>query len=263
MKPPLILADWDEEHGPLIIDSIFPENSNVIDDSPEVLITRCYISAQSIFARVPFSKINFNIPMVGIKKLAIVFFDVVDDESVRGDKRPFILVIFAPLDTNYGLVAPISEIVEPYVEKYKDDTIPDLEELQEKLEHLLEHYEYEPVEVTAETQLPPAAGTAGTAGTAGMAGPNLRIRTTVKSGSSNVSRAQTSIAKKIERSSYLDIGNKMFSIRVGPWKPAEIESLEKLVAEGVSSREIAKTIHRTLKDVQQKIELLGEKKENS
>src|SRR5271157_6168085 len=80
-KPPIILADWNEERGPLIIDSIFPEKYQDMDDSPEVLVTRCYINAQSIFARAEFSKINFSIPMVSIKKLAIVFFDVVPDRS--------------------------------------------------------------------------------------------------------------------------------------------------------------------------------------
>lgn len=257
MKPPLILADWSEDEGPLIIDSIFPDKADIIDDSPEVLVTRCYISAQSIFARVAFSKINFNIPMVGIKKLAIVFFDVVEDESVRGDKRPFILVIFAPLDTNYGLIPSISEIVEPYVEEYKKDTIPNLEELQVKLEHLLENYDGEPVDVAEHAQMPPpkAAATKAAATKAAVT-PNLRIRTTVKSASKKVSPSSTSMAKKIEGSSYFDIGKKMFSIRVGPWKPVEVENLQKLMEDGMSSREIAKALHRTLKDVQQKMESL-------
>jgi len=83
-KPSIILADWNEERGPLIIDSLFPEQFGDLDDSPEVLVTRCYINAQSIFARADFSKINFSVPMVSIKKLAIVFFDIILDQKVRG-----------------------------------------------------------------------------------------------------------------------------------------------------------------------------------
>lgn len=235
MKPPIILADWDEEKGPLIIDSLFPDTSDNIDDSPEVLVTRCYISAQSIFARVAFSKINFNIPMVGIKKLAIVFFDVVEDATVRGDKRPFILVIFAPLDTNYGQIDPIGEIVEPYLVQYKNDTIPNLHELQEKLEKYLES--------TAQ----PFLGGKEELPAVDSHEPTIRVRTRKNSS------ADASIKETIQGSSYMDLGKKMFSIRIGPWNPQELDHLRELAKKGLSSREIAQALHRTLKDVEKKL----------
>jgi hypothetical protein len=132
-KPSIILADWNEERGPLIIDSIFPEAFGDLDDSPEVLVTRCYINAQSIFARVEFSKINFSVPMVSIKKLAIVFFDIVPDDKVRGGKRPFILVVFVPIETSYSVVEPIGKVLDPFLDMYKKDTIPELVMLQDQV----------------------------------------------------------------------------------------------------------------------------------
>jgi hypothetical protein len=137
-KPSIILADWNEERGPLIIDSLFPEQFGDLDDSPEVLVTRCYINAQSIFARADFSKINFSVPMVSIKKLAIVFFDIIADEKVRGGKRPFILVVFVPIETNYRLIEPISKVVDPFLDVYKHETIPELVVLQDQVAKAIE-----------------------------------------------------------------------------------------------------------------------------
>ncbi|NMC07094.1 MAG: hypothetical protein GYA24_17895 [Candidatus Lokiarchaeota archaeon] len=137
-KPSIILADWNEERGPLIIDSLFPEQSGDLDDSPEVLVTRCYINAQSIFARADFSKINFSVPMVSIKKLAIVFFDIVPDDKVRGGKRPFILVVFVPIETSYSLIEPISKVIDPFLDLYKHETIPELVVLQDQVAATIE-----------------------------------------------------------------------------------------------------------------------------
>jgi hypothetical protein len=138
-KPSIILADWNEERGPLIIDSLFPEQFGDLDDSPEVLVTRCYINAQSIFARADFSKINFSVPMVSIKKLAIVFFDIITDEKVRGGKRPFILVVFVPIETNYRLIEPISKVVDPFLDMYKHEEIPELVMLQDQVAQAIEN----------------------------------------------------------------------------------------------------------------------------
>ncbi len=138
-KPSIILADWNEERGPLIIDSLFPEQFGDLDDSPEVLVTRCYINAQSIFARADFSKINFSVPMVSIKKLAIVFFDIILDEKVRGGKRPFILVVFVPIETSYRLIEPISKVVDPFLDVYKHETIPELVVLQDQVAAAIEN----------------------------------------------------------------------------------------------------------------------------
>ena len=153
-KPSIILADWNEERGPLIIDSLFPEQFGDMDDSPEVLVTRCYINAQSIFARADFSKINFSVPMVSIKKLAIVFFDIVPDEKVRGGKRPFILVVFVPIETSYRVVEPISKVIDPFLDMYKHEAIPELVVLQDQVAAAIEN---ETSPRTKQEQVIPAA----------------------------------------------------------------------------------------------------------
>ncbi|MHA1714149.1 MAG: zinc ribbon domain-containing protein [Promethearchaeota archaeon] len=136
-KPPIILADWDEEKGPIVVKSLFKEDSVTIEDSPEVLVSRCFISAQSIFARDPFRKINFSLPMVPIKKQAFVFFDVIEDADVRGGKRPFLLIIFVPIDTKHGMMDVVADFVEPYIVEYKSGRIPNLQELQDGILDIL------------------------------------------------------------------------------------------------------------------------------
>jgi len=138
-KPDLILADWSESEGPIIVKAIFsPQMSDSTTNSPEVLVTRCYISAESIFAKERFAKIQFNLPMVTIKKLAVVLFDTVSDTTVRGDLRPFLLVIFVPLDTKYAITDAIIKVAGPYVDEYKNGLIPDMETLQLEVGTVLE-----------------------------------------------------------------------------------------------------------------------------
>lgn len=76
--------------------------------------------------------------MVAIKKLAIVLFDTVSDTTVRGDLRPFLLVIFVPLDTRYAVTDAIIKIAEPYDDTYKNGQIPNLETLQVEVQAVLE-----------------------------------------------------------------------------------------------------------------------------
>ncbi|MFX0100288.1 MAG: hypothetical protein ACFFCS_11955, partial [Candidatus Hodarchaeota archaeon] len=219
MDIPLILADWDEEKGPKIIKSIFPEASSNIDDSPEVLVTRCYISAQSIFARVEFSKINFNLPMVSIKRLAIVFFDIVMDESVRGDRRPFILVVFAPIETNYSFVEPIGEAVEPFLEEYKNERIPNLEKLQETISGILSGEvatpSMKPVPASAPSTAPRQIPVIEEKAPKRLA--PSRIRVSVKSGGK--SRIQD-VSKEPQ---FINASTLSQKIRIGPWKQWEID----------------------------------------
>jgi hypothetical protein len=137
-KPDVILADWDEEIGPIIVKSIFPVLGENTANNAEVIATRCYVSAESIFAKEKFSKIHFNLPMIAIKKLAVVSFDVISDETVRGAHRPFMLILFVPLDTNYSVTDALLQITEPFIDTYKNGQIPDLKLLQDKALAVLE-----------------------------------------------------------------------------------------------------------------------------
>ncbi|MBN2153119.1 MAG: zinc ribbon domain-containing protein [Candidatus Lokiarchaeota archaeon] len=130
-KPNVILADWDEEIGPIIVKAIFPALSGNTANTPEIIATRCYVTAESIFAKEKFSKIHFNLPMITIKKLAVVNFDVISDETVRGSRRPFMLVLFVPLETSYTVTDSLLEVTAPFIETYKAGQLPDLEALQD------------------------------------------------------------------------------------------------------------------------------------
>ncbi len=137
-KPGIILADWDEEIGPVIVKSIFPALGGGTVNTPEIIVTRCYVSAESIFAKEKFSKIHFNLPLITIKKLAVVNFDVIADDSVRGSRRPFMLVLFVPLDTNYTVTDALLPITAPFIEAYKAGQVPDLGVLQNQVAAVLE-----------------------------------------------------------------------------------------------------------------------------
>ncbi|NMC05500.1 MAG: zinc ribbon domain-containing protein [Candidatus Lokiarchaeota archaeon] len=137
-KPGVILADWDEEIGPVIVKSIFPALDAGTANNPEVIATRCYVSAESIFAKEKFSKIHFNLPLIAIKKLAVVSFDIISDDTVRGAHRPFMLILFVPLDTSYSITDALLQVTEPFIETYKGGQVPDLEALQDKALAVLE-----------------------------------------------------------------------------------------------------------------------------
>ncbi len=137
-KPNVILADWDEEIGPVIVKAIFPALDGSTANSPEIIATRCYVTAESIFAKEKFSKIHFNLPMITIKQLAVVNFDVISDESVRGSRRPFMLVLFVPLDTSYTVTDSLLQVTAPFIETYKAGIVPDLEALQGQVAAALE-----------------------------------------------------------------------------------------------------------------------------
>ncbi|MHA1370561.1 MAG: hypothetical protein ACTSRA_12720, partial [Promethearchaeota archaeon] len=245
--PPIILADWDEEQGPLIIDSLFPDNgSEVIDDSPEVLVTRCYITAQSIFARTEFEKINFNIPFVSIKKMAMIYFDVIADESVRGGKRPFILIIFAPINIGYRDMETISKVVEPYIEQYKHDTIPNLADLQQELRNILSiesttaGQEVSPITTRESVSSMQEAGTnalnalpAESPDDQGSLPTRLKIRVVKKTSKSSGDRNHV-LSPDLPK-----FDKRVFHMRVGPWSEEETKRLIELKNRGLDPRKIA------------------------
>ncbi len=137
-KPPIILANWHEDEGPTIIESIFPPELAGTAHTPEVLISRCYISTESVFAKGDYSKTNFTLPMLAIKKLALVNVDVLTLNEGNDRKAPFFMVIFVPLDTPPAALDGIIEIIEPCIEEYKSGKVPDLELLQDEIQRGLE-----------------------------------------------------------------------------------------------------------------------------
>ncbi|HME56162.1 MAG TPA: zinc ribbon domain-containing protein [Candidatus Lokiarchaeia archaeon] len=136
--PPVILANWDEMEGPIIVKALFPAELAGTSHTPEILISRCYISAESIFAKEKFTKINFSLPLIALKKLAIVFFDMLNESAEKNEVFPFLLVIFVPIDTVYAMMESILKIVEPCIEQYKSGQFPELESMQMEIGQVLE-----------------------------------------------------------------------------------------------------------------------------
>lgn len=242
MEPIVILADWDEQKGPLIVDATIPAGSGV-DDGPEVLVTRCYISAQSIFAGAKFSKISFNLPMVSIQKLSLVFFDIVEDESVRGGKRPFMMVILVPIDTSYAMIDEIGMLVSPFMETYKKDDIPRLETLQQGVQGVLSS--------TGEKKK--------TGVDASSKGPPIKIAKIEPGDFSGRIKVRTVLAGDKPASDGKEItgaegGGHSMGLRAGTWSGEEIKKLSELQGKGMNAREIAQELHRTLKDVRERME---------
>jgi hypothetical protein len=151
--PPVILANWDEKEGPIIVKAIFPAELAGTNHTPEILISRCYISAESIFAKEKFTKINFSLPLIALKKLAIVNFDMLNETAEDNEMHLFFLVIFVPIATRYALMEAILKIVEPCIAQYKHGQIPDLEGMQREIAQALESKSTEPRIDTAQENI--------------------------------------------------------------------------------------------------------------
>ncbi len=275
----IILADWDEEKGPLIIKSIFFDAPGAIEDSPEVLVTRCYINAQSSFAQMEFSRIYYAIPMVSIKKLAIVYLDIVKDAKVRGGKRPFIVVVFAPGETNYNYIEPVARAIEPYLERYKKDELIELETLQETVNEILHEKIVPEASFEQPKQTPQASASARApveqhqpakpaktpipekvqvkVNTPGKQAPRARIdekaiRNRFRTVSMLGSQSQEGVIVKERTSSTDELFQRypnLDKIRSG-WNTAELQRLEQLHEKGMNPRDIAREMNRRLEDIQ-------------
>ncbi|GAB4311338.1 MAG: hypothetical protein Kow0069_11700 [Promethearchaeota archaeon] len=127
--PELLLTDWHEELGPVVIEQSLGE----IHEPAELLATQSYVSAQNVFSSEEFARITFSIPQLKIRRKARIYFDVVEDETVRGGRRPFMLVAFFPLDfadANFDVLDPL---VAPVLDNYKKGVVPNLSSLRNSL----------------------------------------------------------------------------------------------------------------------------------
>jgi len=86
----IIFSRWDEELG-LEILGVHPHYSF---NDPEVIAIRCFSTSQFVFGGTKFEKVSFILPFTHLKAKAAIYFDVIQDDSVRGGKLPFSLVIF-------------------------------------------------------------------------------------------------------------------------------------------------------------------------
>ncbi len=124
--PGLLLADWDEAKGPVVIQNLLPD----ITEPPEVLAAQMYVSAQNVFSSEQFSEISFCLPLLKVKRKVKIFFNYVEDTAVRGGRRPFILCLFLDLDTRDTTFEVLDDIIDEEIGKYRKGSPLDLGSLQ-------------------------------------------------------------------------------------------------------------------------------------
>ncbi|MFX1512582.1 MAG: hypothetical protein ACFFCQ_08345 [Promethearchaeota archaeon] len=88
----IVLAKWDEEEGPIVI-SYYPPKNPITND-PDDLAIQSFMSGQSIFGGEEFGKISVTIPFMAYNAKGKIFFDFIEDRTVRGGRLPFLLGIF-------------------------------------------------------------------------------------------------------------------------------------------------------------------------
>ncbi len=86
----ILFSQWDEMTGPNII-AIHPEGAF---EEPDLLAVRCFSISQFIFGGKEFKRISVILPFPHLRAKAAIYFDVVEDDSVRGGYLPLSLVIF-------------------------------------------------------------------------------------------------------------------------------------------------------------------------
>ncbi|MFX0209481.1 MAG: hypothetical protein ACFFDT_26085, partial [Candidatus Hodarchaeota archaeon] len=88
----VVLAKWDEEEGPVVINHYPPKNP--IANDPDDLAIQSFMSGQSIFGGEEFGKITVTMPFISYNAKGKIFFDFMEDKTVRGGRLPFLLGIF-------------------------------------------------------------------------------------------------------------------------------------------------------------------------
>ncbi len=117
-----LLADWDEKIGPQIIAQALPG----ITEDPESLAAQSYMSAQQVFCSAEFSRVSFVLPNLKIQRKVKLYFDVIQDDKVRGGQRPFLIAVFLPLSIPDAIFLKLDPIIEPVMEAYKKSTCPEI-----------------------------------------------------------------------------------------------------------------------------------------
>ena len=90
-----ILGEWDEDVGPFIIEAKLDRK---LKEKPEMILLKCFSSAQVIFSYEEFNKVSFIIPFLFLGVRAKVFFNLKPDPAVRGGLRPFIFIILLDIE---------------------------------------------------------------------------------------------------------------------------------------------------------------------
>jgi hypothetical protein len=288
-EPGLLLADWDETKGPVVIQNLLPN----ITEPPEVLAAQMYVSAQNVFSSEQFSEISFCLPLLKVKRKVKIFFNYVEDKMVRGGRRPFILCIFLDLDTRDTTFEILDDIIEEEIGKYRKGNPLNLISIQAELMDRLKTPELPAQEVDAElaevaTESPATSDLTILKVFCEKCQKAIRINidkekmpkperipftfTYLHGGKSPAGRH--GIELKLDGNlsllglTYVDgAGHADVSIeegvdlrkiryKVGPWQPDEIATLKAEIAKCTPSHRLARILSRTIRDIETKMEQL-------
>ena len=86
----LIFSKWDEDEGAKIV-ALHPDDAF---DDPEIIAIRCFSISQFVFGGDNFKRTSVILPFTHLKIKAAIYFDVIPDDSIRGEALPLSLVIF-------------------------------------------------------------------------------------------------------------------------------------------------------------------------
>ncbi len=287
-EPGLLLADWDESKGPVVIQNLLPN----ISEPPEVLAAQMYVSAQNVFSSEQFSEISFCLPLLKVKRKVKIFFNYVEDKTVRGGRRPFIFCIFLDLDTRDTTFEVLDDIIDEEIGKYRKGNALELKTIQDQLIERLKTPKLPPPEV--ESELPEAEGEApagdltilkvfcekchkairinidkekmpkperipftftylhGTKSPAGRHGIELKLDGSL----SLLGVKYVDGAGHADVSIEEDVDIRKLRYKVGPWQPEELTLLKAEMAKGTPSQRLSRLLSRTIRDVECKMEQL-------
>ncbi len=86
----IIFARWDENIGVKTL-AVYPEDAF---DDHELIAVRCFSISQFLFGGGEFKRTSFILPFPHLNAIAAVYFDFIEDKSVRGGLLPLCLIIF-------------------------------------------------------------------------------------------------------------------------------------------------------------------------
>ena len=89
MRVGFILAKWNEVIGPEIV-TVYPDN--FIED-PNLIAIQCFSSSQFVFGGEQFIQLSLIMPFIYLHLEAVLFFDYILDDSVRGGRSPILLIL--------------------------------------------------------------------------------------------------------------------------------------------------------------------------
>lgn len=117
MKVGFILAKWDETLGPETI-AVYPKD---FIDNPDLLAIQYFSSSQFIFGGEKFMRISFRMPLVYLGLDAILFFDYLEDESVRGGRHPILLILLYEQSIPRAIIDQYHETIVNRIDTIKSD----------------------------------------------------------------------------------------------------------------------------------------------